>query len=836
MFQNLSNNTEDNFYEEVQTKDNERNSNTKKEILKRAFSIQNCVIYVLSFLVSIAGKETGLLSIAPFGFAIVAASVGTGIPAVLVCLISIIGTIFRSGASYILTYILTMLVFFASIIIVRPKEIIGEYEVNEQRKVALHISFSVLIVQLIPMFFKTFYVYDLLYSIMLAISTFILYKIFVNSLSVYKGLGIKKVFSIEEVIGASIIAIIAINSIGELNVFGFSIRNILNILVVLILGWKNGMLVGATGGISIGFIVTVMQNDNPVLIAAFAISGMIAGILNKLGRIGVISGFIIGNIVLAYIANGISIEIIRFEEILIAALGLLALPKSAGLTVSDLYDKYKLLPETTSRTLEENIETVNKLNNLSDTISQMAREYGEAATTAVSKEENDQIETNKESFEKELISNLEGHEENLLYNDIYNNEDEILDDIFEILTKREVITRKDIILVFAKHNNYITGFTKKSDTDYEAQKEIDDMVRIINSAYRVSKLNFILKKKINENRKSVSTQLNGVSEVISNLAEKIKNENNDSFKVEKEEIKRLLEEKDITVKDITIEKDNKFIVNLYTNVCENVDGKQCYTKKIALILSKVLKNKMILQKQNCGIREDKENCLFRFTSEDRYSMQIGIARAKKYDSIVSGDSTIKTKLEDGKYLLAISDGKGSGPEARKSSKIAIKMLERLLKSGFNKDTALKLINSIIENNTEEDMYATLDVNILDLYNGNMEFFKNGACPTFIKRNKNVEVLKSVSLPTGILDNIDLIEYNYELKDGDIIVMCSDGIIDSTKEFTNKELWIKYLLEDLETDDAQRIADIILSESRDNNCGKEKDDMSIICVRIDSKTK
>lgn len=836
MFQNLSNNTEDNFYEEVQTKDNERNSNTKKEILKRAFSIQNCVIYVLSFLVSIAGKETGLLSIAPFGFAIVAASVGTGIPAVLVCLISIIGTVFRSGASYILTYILTMLVFFASIIIVRPKEIIGEYEVNEQRKVALHISLSVLIVQLIPMFFKTFYVYDLLYSIMLSISTFILYKIFVNSLSVYKGLGIKKVFSIEEVIGASIIAIIAINSIGELNIFGFSVRNILNILVVLILGWKNGMLVGATGGISIGFIVTVMQNDNPVLIAAFAISGMIAGILNKLGRIGVISGFIIGNIVLAYIANGISIEIIRFEEILIAALGLLALPKSAGITVSDLYDKYKLLPETTSRTLEENIETINKLNNLSDTISQMAREYGEAATTAVSKEENDQIENNKELFEKELISNLEGHEENLLYNDIYSNEDDILDDIFEILIKREVITRKDIILVFAKHNNYITGFTKKSDTDYEAQKEIDDMVRIINSAYRVSKLNFILKKKINENRKSVSTQLNGVSEVISNLAEKIKNENNDSFKVEKEEIKRLLEEKDITVKDITIEKDNKFIVNLYTNVCENVDGKQCYSKKIALILSKVLKNKMILQKQNCGIREDKENCLFRFTSEDRYSMQIGIARAKKYDSIVSGDSTIKTKLEDGKYLLAISDGKGSGPEARKSSKIAIKMLERLLKSGFNKDTALKLINSIIENNTEEDMYATLDVNILDLYNGNMEFFKNGACPTFIKRNKNVEILKSVSLPTGILDNIDLIEYNYELKDGDIIVMCSDGVIDSTKEFTNKELWIKYLLEDLETDDAQRIADIILSESRDNNCGKEKDDMSIICIRIDSKTK
>ena len=132
------------------------------------------------------------------------------------------------------------------------------------------------------------------------------------------------------------------------------------------------------------------------------------------------------------------------------------------------------------------------------------------------------------------------------------------------------------------------------------------------------------------------------------------------------------------------------------------------------------------------------------------------------------------------------------------------------------------------------MYATLDVSILDLYNGKMEFFKNGACPTYIKRNGNTEILKSISLPTGILSNIDLVEYDYELQDGDIIVMCTDGVIESSNEFTNKELWIKYLLEDLGTDDAQRIADIILNESRDNDYGNEKDDMSVIVFRVNKK--
>ncbi len=87
---------------------------------------------------------------------------------------------------------------------------------------------------------------------------------------------------------------------------------------------------------------------------------------------------------------------------------------------------------------------------------------------------------------------------------------------------------------------------------------------------------------------------------------------------------------------------------------------------------------------------------------------------------------------------------GSGPEARKSSKIANKNVERLLKSGFNNDTAMKLINTTVSANTDEDMYATLDVSILDLYKGNMKFIKNGACPTFVKRGGNVEVLKAVA--------------------------------------------------------------------------------------------
>lgn len=832
MFQNISKQDEEVFDEDVEL----NKENRVKGILKENLSIQNCIIYILAFMVSLVGGQDSMFtSIAPFGFAIIAASIGARIPALLVCIVTLIGTTIKFGGNGLLFYILTLLIFLAFVLIKRPKE---EEERNEKIKVGIQMSLAVFIVQTVKMLFNGFLVYDLAYNIMLSLVTYILYKVFVNALVVFSEAGIKKVFSIEEVMGSALLLAIAVNCLGNLSIFGYSIRNILSILIVLVMGWKNGMLVGATTGITIGTVLGILNGQDPTMLAAYAISGLVAGLLNKLGKIGVIVGFIIGNIILSYVANGNTIEVIKFQEILIAALGLLAVPKSYKLDISTIENDEKLLPETTTRTLEENKDTIHKLSKMSDTISQMAKEYEDAAASIVTDEELEQQErANREIFEEELFSNLEGKEDNLLYDDLASNNEGILDEIFEIMLKKDVITRKEIVQIFANHNNYIMGFSTDSKEDeYVAQNDIDEVVRAINSSYRISKINFVWKKKLDEKKKTMSTQLNSVSEALSNLANQITTEEQDPYKEEKEEIKALLKDKEINLKDITIkqEESGKYLVSLYTGICDSMDGKDCGIKKISRILAKVLQEKMIIQKQKCGLRADDDTCMYKFTSEDKFTMQVGIAKSKKADSIISGDTTTQTRLEDGKYLLAISDGMGSGPEARKSSKIAIKMLERLLTSGFNKDTALKLINTTISDNTDEDMYATLDVNILDLYKGEMNFIKNGACPTFIKRREKVEILKSIALPTGILDNIDLIEYNYELQDGDIIVMCSDGVLDSNKDYLNKELWIQEILEEIETDDSQRIADILLNEARDNDFGKEKDDMTVIVCKINKK--
>lgn len=218
--------------------------------------------------------------------------------------------------------------------------------------------------------------------------------------------------------------------------------------------------------------------------------------------------------------------------------------------------------------------------------------------------------------------------------------------------------------------------------------------------------------------------------------------------------------------------------------------------------------------------------------EPKFKINISSAKATKNNSEISGDTSIQTSLHDGKFMMALSDGMGSGPKAKKSSSTVIKMLKRMLTTGFDKDISIGLINSSVNINSDEETYATIDISVIDRNTGNIEFVKNGACPTFIKLGNKVEVIKAVSLPAGIVENIDLVVYDKDLKGGEIIVMCSDGILESNKELTNKEIWVKELLENIQTDDIQKIASILLQESIDNGYGIAKDDMTVLIAKVE----
>ena len=546
---------------------------------------------------------------------------------------------------------------------------------------------------------------------------------------------------------------------------------------------------------------------------------MIAGILNKFGKIGVISGFVLGNIILTYVANGLISHLILIKEILIAGIALLAVPRNINLQIESLDCKNKFLPIGKTYSLNKSKETAKQLNNVSKTIKDMANTYKNVAATVI--DEEDIKEKNKQIFITELLDSIDNIEENILYDTINNVEGKIVNDIFEHLIEKGFIKEKEIIQILAQNNNYIIN----SEDKKEISRDIEKMVNCINLAFRISKMNFVWNMKLNEEKQNFEVQLNGVSKAISNIAKDIEEQskNEELYLEEKEQIVLLLKQKDILVDEISIEKKEKNIIDICINSQKDDE------KIIVNIVSKVMKEKVVIQEKT----KDANNIKYKIISDDKYILEIGKASVTKDNMPVSGDSIIQTKLKDGKYLLTISDGMGSGIEAQKSSKIVTSMLKRLLNSGFDRDNSIDLINTSLLN-VAEDVFATLDIAIIDLYKGNVEFIKNGACPTYIKSNKKIQIIKSFALPTGTLKELSTDVFDKDIENNDIIVMISDGILDSNVEYKNKELWIKYLLEDIEVTNPQKIADIILNESIDNNYGKIKDDMSVIVFKFIKK--
>lgn len=811
MFQNINEDTIN--INNENTRDNKQGVN----IFANVFAKNNIVLYVVSFMLSMVGL-TGEFSI--FSVSMLGACFASSVPALGIVLVSLIGNLIKYGVGGALGYFLTALIMVVTLFLIKP--VYNEQERNEKIKIGKNVFISTLLLQIVKLAISTFTIYDMLSGVAVSIIALVFYKIFVNAIVVLQDFNKRSAFSIEEVIGASLLLAISVGAFGDLNIFGFGIRNILSILIVMILGWKNGVLVGTTSGVTIGVTLGIITGSEPIMIAAYAISGMIAGILNRFGKLGVIIGFALGNVILAYVSNGYTIELIHFKEILIASIGLLAVPKTLHIDLEEFIGNSKFLPVVPNRALNKSKEVAENLNSVSEAIQEMATAYKKYEPRTF--EENTHRNANKQIFIAELLNNLEPYRENMLYDDIANVDGKIIDKIFSILLGKQQIEKEDLLKTFAECNSYIIE-SNDNNVSKLLEKNINEIVRTINMSYRISKSDFIWRKKVEQNNANMEKQLNGVSKAIQNMAKDIQKELELGEKYEKEnkEIIEILKQKDINIEDISISKEDRYIVDIYLN--EILETLKINT--IEKVLTKVLKENIVL---NDEVSVGKK---LSFISGDKYVMAIGSGETIKSKSQVSGDSILNIRLKDGKYLVAISDGMGSGQEAKKSSTQALRMLENLLLSGFDKNTSLELINTSLINQNSE-VFSTLDIAIIDLYKGTIEFIKSGACPTYIKNKKKVQIIKSNTLPAGIIDVNDVQTFDKDISTGDIMLMCSDGILDSNVEYKNKELWIKYLLEDIETNNTQKIADLILSEAIDNNYGIPKDDMSIIVCKFMKK--
>src|SRR5699024_1241271 len=77
---------------------------------------------------------------------------------------------------------------------------------------------------------------------------------------------------------------------------------------------------------------------------------------------------------------------------------------------------------------------------------------------------------------------------------------------------------------------------------------------------------------------------------------------------------------------------------------------------------------------------------------------------------------------------------------------------------------------------------------------------------------------------------DLIQQT--LKQGDIVIMMSDGLYDGIVHVTHDEKQLQQKIAQIETDDPQHIADLLLEDVVRDNGGTIRDDMTVVVFKID----
>ena len=785
-------------------------TNDIKYRLKEIFKYQNVIIYILTLLLSTLTIKNQIM---PFGLAMVAACVGETVPIIGVFLMALIGTAISMQKSAVSNFIVTSIIYFILVLFFKAKVAVEER--NEVVKTGGKLFAACMIVSIIKCFTGIFLLYDVFMSIISSSIVYVFYKLFVNGLAFIKDFNIKKAFTMEELIAGILIISLASLSLKDINIFSLNLSNIIIIFMIMVLGWKNGMVTGAVSGISIGLAISFVDGTSLVQISMFAISGILSGLLNRFGKIGVILGFILGNAILTYFVRGASTMIIYFREIFIASIGLLLVPNKIKLELEDLIGKNKLISNTGDNRLEEsNDEVSEKLKTISDMFNELF--------SNVDKENA----VEQESFVQDFLDNLEEVKNNIFYDEISNEENGIAKDICTTLKEKDILLDNDLINILKEHNNYVIM------KDENIKNDLQEIVKIANRTLKIFEINKAKKQERKNNMATISQNLKNVTKVIDKCAEEIKVKKENIYENKEKELGLLLKSKKIKINNVRIKKlkNEKFIVELKLDYYDERLKEKEVIVNIADIISKSLGTRIVFQRERKN--DEKKEYYQMYSSEDKFVLQVGSAKITKDGSEISGDCSLQIKLADGKYLLAIADGMGSGEKARECSKIALRLVKQMLSAGFNKDESIKMINSRLNLAGNSEIYSSLDISILDLYVGKVELLKNGACSTYIKNKKNIRKIDSTSMPVGIVNNIELQSNTIDIIDGDIIIMCSDGVLEA-KDDTKRE-WIEDFLKNVSTNNVQKLADLILAEAVDNSFGIAQDDMTVIVSKIVKK--
>ncbi|MFD0717142.1 stage II sporulation protein E [Paenibacillus sp. GCM10027626] len=686
------------------------------------------------------------------------------------------------------------------------------YERAELSYAPLLVFISTLIVRLFNVVIgSTLDWYALMMTLVEAALGFVLTLVFVQAVPVLTVMRKTSALKNEEIICLMImLACIMTGAVGWM-VGGLSIEHIMSRYMLLLFAFVGGAPLGASVGVVAGLILSLADLGAIVQMSLLAFAGLLAGLLKEGGKMAVAFGMLLGTSILAiYIGNQSDVMISTWESVAAVVLFLLT-PRTIVRTIAKYvpgtHEHVKSQHEYAKRVRDV---TASRVAQFSEVFRQLSRSFGQVSGMNERVKREERVEHFMNAVSEKACSSC--HRRGLCWEGKFYQTYKMMTEMMTVVEEGKKPTKK--------------GTPKEWSTHCLKSNQLLD---IMEQQYEMYRHDQHWRKQLNDSRVLVAEQLSGVSQVMEDLAREIKREGQ-QLHLQEEQIREALEGLGLSIQGIDIInlEEGNVEIEVYHSFGKGYD--EC-RKIIAPLLSDILGEPIAVMSERYPEYAG-QPVLVVFGSAKAYEVETGIAGVAKGGDLLSGDSFSTVELGNGKFAVAISDGMGNGERAKLESSTALTILQQLLQSGMDEKLAIKSVNSVLLLRSADEVFATVDVALIDMYTAKTTFLKIGSTPSFIKRGQEVIPITANNLPVGILQDIDVDLIRIQLLPGDTLIMMTDGIYDAPGHAVNKEMWMKRVIQEIQSENPQEIADCLLETVVRYHKGDILDDMTVVVARVD----
>lgn len=570
------------------------------------------------------------------------------------------------------------------------------------------------------------------------------------------------------------------------------------ILAVIYLGYLYGIgaatIAGALGGAALGILW-----GEPEMVGYFALFGMVSTAMGELGRVASVLTWLMLQASAGFLWNDFFISTEGMIGALPVLMLFLFLPGRRGTALQEEEEMYSNVQLQVRERMKDISSAFRKLAELMDSPT-------------------------------ELQPDLSGGDLNRIFN-------QVSEQCCRDCSKREVCMKAEFYDTYHQTFQILNQVERRGVLEAEMipQEFLERCIRPdrflaeVTRGLELARSNLAWQNRMLENRVVVAEQFAGVAgmmdEIVEDMSSSIHKKNR-----EEERVRECVRSVGMEVRQTGVRTREDGRLEIYLTVRMPEGG--CMTaRELAQLLGSVTGKACHPSYGSKAVVSSDWGTLV-FLEDTAFCFYNGVASCSRDGEERTGDSHSVQELPCGEAVLLLSDGMGSGGTAFRESSRMVELMEQFLEAGLESSAAMKLIQSSLflrgtmPDRAGAESFVTLDLFRVDLCTGLARYLKVGAADSFLVREKVVNRLSAPGLPAGILAPGEPREEEVQLREGDFLVMVTDGFLDCFQEGEVQEV-IRSVVGGRRQNNARELARVLLDSALIRCGGIPQDDITVL---------